>query len=273
MRRYFKHLGWIYITVIVLLIVYGIASITNKEPEVTYTRTNSECLTLERVFDMADVLSDSEEESLRMLIQEKEDEIGCDIVLVTISEDVSNMMVYADDFYDNNKYGYNKPWGDGAIYVDNWKSGDVWFSTCGRVEDRYSSAMIDRLIDKVCDKVNDDPYGAYRLYVESMAYDMKHASGMQFKESTKYGAVGFSFIVSLVFLLMNLFGSKGKKTTAANTYVEGNTPNIRRKEDLFVTKHVSKRRIESSSSSGGGGGGGHHISGGGISHGGGGGHH
>lgn len=271
MSRYLKHLGWIYITVIILLIINGILSFTKKEPAVTYSRTNEQCLTTERVFDMADVLSDSEEQSLRELIHEKENEVGCDIVLVTISEDVSNMMAYADDFYDNNKYGYNKAWGDGAIYVDNWKSGDVWFSTCGRVEQRYSNAMINRLINKVCDVVNDDPYGAYKLYVETLAYDMKHQSGMHFPTRTKYGLVIFCFIISLVFMLVNLWGSKGKKTTVASTYVEGNTPNLRRKEDLFVTKHVSQHRIESSSSSGGGGG--HHISGGGVSHGGGGGHH
>ena len=51
-----------------------------------YQRTNTECVTDERVFDNAGVLSDREEEKLRRLIAKREKQTGCDIVLVTLNE-------------------------------------------------------------------------------------------------------------------------------------------------------------------------------------------
>lgn len=269
MKKYFKHFLWLYIILVILLVPFLFFLGKGKDTDtVTYTRANTGCLTEERVFDYADKLSGVEEQFLRELIAEKEDEIGCDIVLMTIDEEVSSLMAYADDFYDNNRFGYNKECGDGAIYVDNWATGDVWFSTCGKVEDAYSMTMIDRLIDKVCENVNEDPYDAYCTYVNQLTADMSGAEGA-LDIPAGYGFL-FALIVTAVYLVVNLIQSKGKKTTTANTYVVGGRPFFRRNEDIFLNKHVTRRHIDTS---GGGGGGGHHISSGGVSHGGGGGHH
>lgn len=274
MKNYFRHFLWLYIILAVLLVPFLIFFVKGKKEETEiagYTRTNTGCLTDERVFDYADKLTAMEEDMLRELIAQTEDEIGCDIVLLTIDEQVSSMMDYADDFYDYNGFGYNKECGDGAIYVDNWATGDVWFSTCGRVEDRYSTAMIDRLIDDVCEDVNDDPYYAYRTYVNRLGEDMSGRGG-SFSDAP---SAGYAFLIALIvtafYLIINLIQSKGKRTTTAITYVPGGRPFIRRREDIFLNKHVTKRHIDTSGGSGGGGG--HHISHSGVSHGGGGGHH
>ena len=49
-------------------------------------RNNTECKTNERVFDYADKLSDSEEETLRGEIAELEDKVGMDFVVVTMDQ-------------------------------------------------------------------------------------------------------------------------------------------------------------------------------------------
>lgn len=270
MKKYFKHFLWLFIVLGVMLVAFIAVSVTHKKEEVNYTRTNTECLTEERVFDYAGQLTDSEEDYLRKLIAEKEAQIGCDIVLVTLDEPVDSMMNYADDFYDNNQYGYDEPWGDGAIYVANYEMGETWFSTCGRVEDRYSVSMIDRMNDKVCAKLRDDPCGAFETYVNQLVADMEGNGSGEVEVPPAGTAFLFALIVTAIYLGINLFHSKGKKTTVPNTYVEGGRPVIKRNEDIFLHKHVTKRRIESSSG-GGGGGGGHHVSSGGHSHGGGGG--
>lgn len=271
MKKYLKHFLWLFIVIGVLAVVFIVINVVKKTPETeSYTRTNTECLTEERVFDYADKLTDEEEENLRTLIGEKEDQIGCDIVLVTLDDSTNyNMMGYADDFYDENKFGYNGPWGDGAVYVDNWGTGDTWLSTSGRVETKYSEGMIDRLVDDVCDVVNSNPYLAYCTYVEELAQDMTKAGslGVSIPMGTPFI---FALLVSGVYLIINLMNNKGAKTTTANTYVAGGVPNIKVQQDIFVNKHVTRRHIERSS---GGGGGGHHMSSGGHSHGGGGGHH
>jgi uncharacterized membrane protein YgcG len=274
MKKYFKHFCVLFIILGVLLIVFlGMKIADSRIPKTEYTRTNTECTETERVFDYADKLTDEEEDKLRELIAEKEQEIGCDIILVTINDASVNsdyaMMNYADDFYDSNKFGFEKAWGSGALYLDNWANGYCWFSTSGKVENHYSSWEIDDLIDSVCATVNYDQYGAYKTYVNSLAATM---SG----KSSSHIPMGYILLAALVatviYVLVGIVNNKGKKTTNAHTYVPGGNAVFNDKRDVFVSKHTTHRQI-SSGGSGGGGGGGHHVSSGGHSHGGGGGRH
>ncbi len=264
------------LTALILSLVINWASREKIPP-----RDNDKCTEEERVFDRADVLTDEEEEKLRDLIAETEPEIGCDIVLMTINDSSMAsdyaMMNLADDFYDDNAFGWNEPWGDGAIYLDNWGRdayGDAytWFSTSGKVEDRYSVKMIDDLVDKVCAKVNNDPYGAYAAYVKMLKQDMTSRKGMKVPWLL-YPVIGI--IAAVAFILANLPKKAGENTTGKQTYVKQEDVHMLRKEDTFLNKSVTHVRIQSSSSGGGGrsGGGGHHVSSGGHSHGGGGGRH
>lgn len=266
MKKYMKHFAVLFIITVVFVGFAIVMSFGKEKPE-DYVRGNKECPT-ERVYDYGDVLSASEEEQLRGLIAKKEDEVGCDIVLVTINDPSINsdyaMMNCADDFYDQNRYGYNKVHGDGVLYLDNWANGYCWFSTCGRAMDEYSEAKIDSLIDKVCENVNDDQYGAYKTYVNSFANTM---SGNDDKIPL-FMILIVAAIVTIIYAMVGIFQNKGKKTTTAETYVEGGHPVFHDRRDVFVTKHITSRRIESSSGGGGG-----HVSSGGVSHGGGGGRH
>ena len=279
MKDYFKRFRFLFIVLGCLIIAAAVLTCV-KGIKGSYVRANTECLTEERVFDYGDLLTDDEEASLRGLIAEREAQTGCDIVLVTLNESVGDsmyaLMDYADDFYDENRFGYDKPWGDGVILVDNWYSygnynGDTWLSTSGRVEERYSTRMINDLLDDVCDIVNVDPYKAYTRYVNDIYKDMSRGryGGLQLP-----GAVILiiALIVTIGYLLTNISADKAKRTTTAQTYVVNGKSVIRNRQDVFVTKHTTSRRIESSSG-GHSGGGGHHTSSGGHSHGGGGRHH
>lgn len=280
MKNYLKRFRVLFIILACMLAVYGVLFFVKGNSK-SYTRTNTSCKTEERVFDYGELLTDEEEESLRQLITKREQQIGCDIVLVTLNEPVGNdmyaLMNYADDFYDDYQFGFDAPWGDGVLLVDNWYSygdynGDTWMSTSGRVEDRYSSAMINDVLEDVFAVVNDNPYQAYTRYVNDIYEDM---SVGKFGRYMLTGVTIFviAAIVTGFYLMINLAATKTKKTTTAQTYVVKGASNLREQKDTFVTKHVTTRRIESSSSGGHSGGGGHHTSSGGHSHGGGGGHH
>ena len=122
----------ILIFVVILGIVMGLAGkkfdgyvYTNTEP-----RSNTECTLTQRVFDDADVLTDEEEAKLEKLIAEKEKLIGGDIVLMTTNDASLNTMEklrdYAQNYYKENKIGWDKPIGSGAIYVDDWETRYTW---------------------------------------------------------------------------------------------------------------------------------------------------
>lgn len=293
MKKYIKDMAVFLIIIALLLVILLILWGMNHAVGENYVRNNSTA-PAQRVYDYADVLTDSEEEDLEELIAKREEQIGCDIVLVILNEPLAEyaksyenvlghlseseyVMVYADNFYDEHAFGYNKPHGDGCVFVDNWNRTDSiygyaynWLSTSGRVEDRFSTGMIDEVVEDVNSRVNEDPYKAYKSYVNNI-YRYMSGKGAGRIEIPFVVVIVIGAVVAVFYLIGNLTKNIGTRTTAGNTYVNGGKPKMNVMTDQFIHKKVTKRRIQTSS--GGGGGGGHHTSAGGHSHGGGGGHH
>lgn len=284
MREYFRYFKWLYIVlaaVAILTVVlhaghWGLAKTLN------YQRTNTECVTDERVFDNADVLTDKEEEKLRSLIAKREKQTGCDIVLVTLNEPLEAyaraiepgvvseefVRVYAEQRWENDGFGYDRPDGDGVMLVDNWSREDdgmihTWLCTTGRARDAYYVEDIDHLLDNVYRYVEKNPYRAYKTYINDFYHDMM---GWKIFHVTVPGYVPWliGIIAAVIFCAVNWRSKEGKKTTTATTYVAGRQPVFRASQDRFLRKTVTQRKIQTSSGGGHGGGG---------SHGGGGGHH
>lgn len=288
MRDYFRYFKWVYI-ILAVTAAFTIALHVGHwgvARAMDYQRTNTACETQERVFDYAGVLSGREENKLRELISKREKQTGCDIVLVTLNEpleeyaraiepDVSSdeyVRVYAETQWEEMGFGYDMPDGDGVMLVDNWSREDdgmihTWFCTTGRARDAYYTEDIDHILDNVYRYVEDNPYRAYRTYVNDFYHDM---TGWR---AFHLGVPGFvpwliGFVACVIFMCMNWNSKEGKKTTTATTYVAGSQPTFRVSEDRFLRKMVTRRKIQTSS----GGGGGSHSHGGGGGHHGGGGH-
>lgn len=294
MKQYFHYFRYIFMIIAAMLLFLGALCLYKAAAGASVVRTNAECLTEERVFDYADKLTDKQEDKLRALIAKREKQIGCDIVLVTLEESLAGYAkpyqeqlgyirideyatVYADNFYDENRFGYNEPYGDGAIFVDNYaREADglryMAFSTCGRVERAYSDAMIDHMFDRVLRYWSFSPYLAYKTYINTLYYDM--SGKLRFTGNWSLPVIVLLSLLSMaVFILYYIRPVKGEKTTTVRTYVAENGMRLHQQSDTFLTKTITKRHIETSGGSGGGsgsaGGGGHHHSGGGHSHGGG----
>lgn len=284
MREYFRYFKWLYIVLAAVAILtfvlhaghWGLAKTLN------YQRTNTECATDERVFDNADVLTDKEEEKLRSLIAKREKQTGCDIVLVTLNEPLEAyaraiepgvvseefVRVYAEQRWENDGFGYDRPDGDGVMLVDNWSREDdgmihTWLCTTGRARDAYYVEDVDHLLDNVYRYVEKNPYRAYKTYINDFYHDMM---GWKIFHVTVPGYVPWliGIIAAVIFCAVNWRSKEGKKTTTATTYVAGRQPVFRASQDRFLRKTVTQRKIQTSSGGGHGGGG---------SHGGGGGHH
>ncbi|MCH5269462.1 MAG: TPM domain-containing protein [Lachnospiraceae bacterium] len=290
MKQYFSYFKIWFIILGVLAVLVGGATLVKY----TTSDRNNYHAPEERVYDYADVLTDSEEEDLRKLIADREKRIGCDIVLVTINESVlerygftentdSNweycMQTYADDFYDEHRFGYNTDFeGDGVLLLDNWYEGEngsekgSWLSTSGKVYRRYSTRMINSLLDDVYNLVDRSPYRAYRAYIEDIYHEMgdDNSAGSMMNPLALFI---ISLVVAAIFVVSNLKVKEGTKTTVASTYVENGSIRFNVKQDKLVNKFVTSRVIQTSSGSGGGshsGGGGGHRSSSGAHHGGGG---
>ncbi len=289
MGEYFRCFKWLYIILAAVLLLFGflsaghmlIASLSHHE------RTNTECVTAERVFDYGDVLTDREERKLRRLIARREKQTGCDIVLVTLQESLKDyargidpyvdydefVRIYAEQFYETNGFGYDKPNGDGVILVDNWYREDdgriyTWLCTTGRAKTEYSDADVDHLLDNVYRYVERNPYRAYKTYVNDFYHDMMGLHIIRLNISGLLPWIAGA-VAAAAFVLCNWRSKRGGSTVTAVTYVEGRKPEFRVREDRFLRKSVMRHKIQTSSGSGGSGGG-HSGGGGGGSHGGGG---
>lgn len=292
-KQYLHYFRIWFIVVGVLLIVTvgaGIAhAVTSRA-----VRTNSTAPT-ERVYDYADILTDEEEEKLRRYIAKKEAEYKADFVIVTFSQPVEgaeamkeygyrsenweqNMTDLADDFWDENGYGFNKDFeGDGSVLIDNRYMGQrgEWLSTSGRVEQALSYYAVENVLYAVDEYYDTNPYKAYIAYIDAVCGYLE--DGVQLDGSYYLGALIFSIIVTAVYASYHLGKNKARDTVAVNAYVAGGKPILRNKGDDFIRKNVVKRHIETHSGGSGGGshrssggGGGHHTSRSGASHGGGG---
>lgn len=272
-KQYLHYFRIWFIVVGILAVVFLVAVGVNALTNMSSGRRNMQAPT-ERVYDYADVLTDAEEQKLRDYIAECESKYEIDLVLVTINEDVESqgywdtvMMNKADDFYDENGFGYDKVHGDGALLLDNWYEDEYgsqagsWLSTCGIVHDRLNDYEIDRVLDEVYYKVESDPYAAYKAYVRTTC---EYASGDVVNISIPWWFILLAPAgIAIIYAVSHLIQSKAKDTTTAKTYVEGGKCVVTASSDDFIRKNVVTRRIETSS---GGGGGGGHRSGGGGSH-------
>ena len=219
------------------------------------------------------------EGQLRQLIAKKEAKIGCDLVLVTTREEIGErpsarekvLRDMADDFYDDNLFGFDAVHGSGALLMDNWYEGQMstWLSTCGAVYKKFSNRDIDDVLDAVYAYIETDPYRAYCAYVDTVADKMSGKGSFRFFPIL---ILILPIVAMLVFVTSKLKNPIGQETVSPVAYVVGGRPTIRVQTDQLMRKMVTKRRIPRVESSGGGssGGGGGHTSSGGVSHGGGG---
>ena len=224
-----------------------------------------------RVTDQAYLLSTEEIAYLEDYAATLKESYGIDAVILTIESLMGHSARdYADNFYDEGMFGYDAPYGDGLILVDNWyqeADGGVytWVSTSGKVMEQLSTEDTEFILDMCLDYVEDDPAYAYEYFVDLVVDYLDPNQNLG--DDLGIFSVLVGLIAGFIFFVANRGGKKGKNTVETRTYVKNGTANIREKQDIFITKTVQRRKIETETTRSGGGG---HISAGGHSHGGGG---
>jgi len=229
----------------------------------------------DKVVDMADLLTDDEEQRLEKVILEiiQKYDYSFDIAAVTTnSTDSKSAEAYADDYYDYNGYGYDSEYSGLLLLID--MEHRYWhITTCGNAVAVFTDRSIDRIGESITPYLSDEDY-FYAVYEFAQSAD----EYIERYESTggKSTTVGERLLISLasglvialiVCLIMKAQLKTAVKQFAAARYIRQGSLNVQYSRDIFLYRTVTRHKIETNS----GGGSSTHTSSSGRSHGGGGG--
>ncbi|MDE7365981.1 MAG: TPM domain-containing protein [Lachnospiraceae bacterium] len=197
--RFLLILCGIIVVMALLPFAYSKAALAARASQVG-ERNNSDCTATRRVFDYADVLTDRQEKQLQRLIEKRQRQLGLDIVIVTIDENVgsdpynstyNNTIYFAENFYEYFKFGYDGHYsapgaeytsmehhtagdsrGAGVIYVNNW------YDLNGYAESAflaYRSVSGDSVLDR-----------AYEVYLDEIRLEELEADVWEYSNTNPY---------------------------------------------------------------------------------------
>ncbi len=257
----------------------------------------------ERVFDYADILESSQENILAENIEYLQDKHKMDIIILTSSDiDGKSWEAYANDFYDENAFGYEQDYGTGIIFLISMDSSNrgITITTSGHAIENFTDLEIEWMYDDIIQYMyNADYYGGCVCFLELVDdyvdnseaaengyYDEELNDWVEVKVSPWKRAFSIDSVILRLLISAAVGGivtlilrskAKTKTTVNNNTYLQKGGLNYSVRNDAFTGTTEVRRRLPDSSSSpsrSGGGGGGRssvHRSSSGRSHGGGGG--
>lgn len=231
----------------------------------------------QKVYDEADLFTEIEEEALQLKASELSERLKLDTVILTIKDNKGKTSRdYADDFYDDNGFGYSERY-DGLILLINMADREVYISTCGKAIEYFTDARIDSILDKVYIYLTESNYsdGANAFLDEVEYYVQKGIPSNQYSydENTgisSQGNTGAStsqkdnLINRLLIYILISFGiggisvgimalnNKGKTTTNQSTYLDSNSFKLVANQDRHVNTSVTFVHINTDSGSKGG---------------------
>lgn len=211
-----------------------------------------------QVFDDADLLSDSEEESLNAGINKIISGYDFDVVIVTTNSlDGKSVSEYADDYYDENGFGVGDE-GTGLLFLISMEDRDYCVSTHGEAIDAFTDYGIERMKEEVASSLSDGDYAGgcekflnvtedyITAYNEGTPYDSDHP----YQESKNYFLRELIALVAAVAVgLVSVLMMKSKMNNAkpqeyAGNYVKKDSFKLTKEKDLFMYSRVTKVKKE-----------------------------
>lgn len=239
------------------------------------------------VYDHANLLTDSEIQSLNEDIAALEEESGWNVYAVTTDDAQGKSAVaYADDFFDSQSTEQE----DGVALLIDMDNREITISTCGEAVRYLDDERVDSILDEAFSDISDGRYGDCMETMLDGVTDYYHAGipEGQYNYDTETGEVSVyrkltmgEFLIALVVALgvgVLVYGIVvGKYRLKFNTdkydFKKNGRVKLNVKEDNFINQTLTHRHIPQQTSGGGGGGSSHrsstHRSSSGRSHGGG----
>ncbi len=227
---------------------------------------------LPRVVDGADLFSANEEQELEERIRELEDTVPFDLVVVTVDNTYGDSArEYADNFYEDNGYGKGDK-ESGALYLIDMDNREIYISTKGDAILFLTDSRIDAILDAAYGPVSRGDYsgsafaflGKTEGFVKSGIPDNQYIYDEETGKIIRYYSlslweIGGAVLLALLgggipcLVIWRKYSMKG--SAYSYPYRDKGRLTLGRKEDTFVNRTVSSRRIPkptNTSSSGGG---------------------
>ncbi len=254
----------VYILIIVSFIgIFFTGKTSNKVLRTKVQNRNNEGLivTDERIFDEADILTETEEYSLQKYMDKVSKEKQVDIVIVTTNDAEGKYpREYAENFYKTHDFGYEDSDGTGLLYLislDKSVTGnrELWMTTAKEAKDYFSESRIDSVLDNIYNTLTADEelnyYGSCNEFIKGIEKYMNVSESVPVFLTKWYSKLGIALVITLIIFFILIFNFGGKKTTTAETYLNVNSIKRNIKEDTYMYTNTTKTKIEKSSSSSG----------------------
>ena len=239
-----------------------------------------------KVYDFADILTDSEEKQIYNKIQNFIEHTNMNMVVVSIDMPYnydSKNEEFAADFYDYNDFGLNFDKYSGILLLRNNYSSDRYYDmyTFGDAQLYFDQGRYDDILDSIYSDFTGKKYleGVNKFVSKcSSYYDRGLASKYEHAYIDLDGFIQYDYYVPILpclggsifitFIVMLIMVKKNKmvrKATTASEYLDKNSINYTEHLDQFTHSHTTHYTVSSSSGGGshGGSSGGGHSSGGG----------
>lgn len=237
---------------------------------------------LPRLVDEAELLDRAEQEALLAELDEISERQQVDVVVVTTNTlDGKAPRDYANDFYDENGYGFGAEY-DGILLLVSMEDRDWWISTCGFGITAFTDDGINYIAEQFLSELGNGEYrkgfSTYAALCDEFItqaktgkpYDGSHMPKKPFQTVVcLLAAIGIGLVAALI--ATGIMKGKLKSVrmqAAAESYVKENSMHVTESRDWFLYSNIARREKPQANSSGGSS---THTSSSGRTHGGGGG--
>jgi len=203
-----------------------------------------------RLVDKAELLSDSEKTELLYTLDEISERQQVDVVVLTVpSLEGASPMEYADDFYDNNGYGFGDNH-DGILFLISMEERDWYISTTGYGITAVTDENIAYMSEYFLYDLSEGEYlKAFTTFAELCDYfitQSQYTGDNAPKEP--YWFVGNFVITFGIGFIISLIVTGGMKRklksirpqSTADIYVKRDSMHITKRNDLFLYRHIDR---------------------------------
>ena len=221
-----------------------------------------------RLNDLADILSDSEEEELLATLDEISVRQKMDVTIAIVDDlnGYGSATECADDIYDGLSYGYGKD-RDGILLLVSMEERDWAISTCGYGITAFTDAGCDYIGEQMKDDLSNgnyfDAFNTYASLCDEFITQAREGSpddvGSLPREPLSFIWIPISIGIGVTLALIIVGVMKSKLKTvrfqaAASNYVKHGSMQITDRSDLFLYRTMSRTprpKSNDNSSSGG----------------------
>lgn len=209
----------------------------------------------EKIYDFADLFTDSEEQQLYTEIRKYIDNHNMDLAVVTITNNNKTPQEYSDDFYDYNDFDQK----GGVLFLIDMYNREIYMSTTGSAIKMYNDYRINQALDMVYKYMSDKRYyigvHEYINIISNYAYDGIPNNSDHKESNTLSSNILMSIAIGLLItiIVVNILIHKNKmvkKATTAKEYLDKDSVNIENIGEIIISSNTVRKRIEHDTYSG-----------------------